>query len=219
MSMHRPNESKGFGRRWLPLLCLIAGLVTGSMQAPVLADTAKPTAAADTKQAEWSIERLMQALAHRKHHTAHYTEKKYIGLLDTPMISSGELRYTPPNHLEKRTTSPKQERMILDGNVLTFDQGDKTYTLNLDDHPAAVAYADSIRGLLAGNLSVLRGAYQLRMTGDEQHWSLMLHPTNVAVSQLIDSITVTGSGNQIQRIEYDQTDGDRTVMTIEPDQP
>ncbi len=218
MRMHLTNEDKGRGRQWLPLLCLVAGLIAGPVSAPVLADTAKP-AATDTKQAEWSLERLMRSLAHRKHHTAHYTEKKYIGLLDTPMISSGELRYTPPNHLEKRTTSPKKERMVLDGNVLTFEQGDKTYTLNLDDHPAAVAYADSIRGLLAGNLSVLRQAYQLRMTGDEGHWSLMLHPTNTAVSQLIDSISVTGSGDQIQRIEYDQTDGDRTVMTIEPDQP
>jgi len=164
---------------------------------------------------QWNIETLMRGLAAHRHHSAHFTEKKYIALLDTPVISSGELRYNPPDHLEKHTTSPKDEVMTLDGDVLKLKQDGKTYTLRLSEHPAAVAYADSIRGLISGNLKVLKKAYHLQLTGDRRQWSLLLHPTNHDVAQWLDNISVSGSGNEIRTIEYDQSDGDRTVMTIE----
>ena len=166
----------------------------------------------------WGISQLMHGLAHGPHETARFAEQKYIGVLDTPILSSGRLKYVAPDYLEKHTTSPKDERMVLDGDVLTLTQDDKTYTLRLSEQPAAVAYANSIRGLLSGNLSVLRQSYDLQLTGDRQSWTLLLHPTNPQVVQLIDSISVTGSGTRIRTIEYDQSDGDRTVMTIKPAQ-
>lgn len=193
-------------RRTIPWI-LSAFLLLGSVGAGYAAPPAKAS--------PWNIETLMHGLAGNRHHSAHFIEKKYIAVLDTPVISSGELRYIPPDHLEKHTTSPKDELMTLDGDVLTLKQDQKTYTLRLSEHPAAVAYADSIRGLLSGNLKVLRQAYRLQLTGDRRHWSLLLHPTNRDVAQLIDSISVNGSGTDIQTIEYDQSDGDHTVMTIE----
>ena len=53
--------------------------------------------------AAWDVAQLMTELARNRGGQALFTEKKYIALLDKPVISSGEMRYTAPDYLEKRT--------------------------------------------------------------------------------------------------------------------
>src|ERR1017187_1812784 len=67
--------------------------------------------------AEWDIDQLMRGLAQIHSDHSSFVEKKSIAMLDKPVESSGELFYTAPDHLEKRTTKPKPESMILDGTV------------------------------------------------------------------------------------------------------
>lgn len=164
----------------------------------------------------WSIPQLMAKLAQTHHGEADFVEKKYIAALNAPIISSGQLKYHAPNYLEQHIRSPKNERMILKGDVMTLTRGDRTYTLHLSDDPRAVAYAASIRGILGGNLDLLIKSYRLRLTGSRQHWTLLLQPDTEQVAQFIDIIKVTGTNNLIQSIEYKQTDGDRTIMTMTP---
>ena len=62
--------------------------------------------------AEWDIDQLMRGLAQTRSDHASFVEKKSIAMLDKPVESSGELFYTAPDHLEKRTIKPKPESMI-----------------------------------------------------------------------------------------------------------
>ena len=57
--------------------------------------------------AAWDVAQLMTELARNRGGQALFTEKKYIALLDKPVISSGEMRYTAPDYLEKRTLLPR----------------------------------------------------------------------------------------------------------------
>jgi len=49
----------------------------------------------------------MQLLAQSRSAHASFVETKSIAMLDKPVISSGELFYTAPDHLEKRTLNPR----------------------------------------------------------------------------------------------------------------
>ena len=100
--------------------------------------------------------------------------------------------------------------------MLTYTRQGQTYTLNLSEHPEATAYANSIRGLLNGNATLLKRNYVLKLSGDPAHWVLLLLPTDPRIQSLIKSISVNGSGDHLQTIEYDQTNGDRSVMTLLP---
>ncbi|MDY0148090.1 MAG: LolA-related protein, partial [Halothiobacillus sp.] len=71
-------------------------------------------------------------------------------------------------------------------------------------------------GLLNGNAALLRKSYVLKLSGDRAHWVLLLLPTDPRIQSLIKSISVNGSGDQLQTIEYDQANGDRSVMTLLP---
>lgn len=198
--------------RWMHAVLLLGLISSGPFCGRLLA--AEPDAA--STPVPWGITALMQGLAAHQPRQADYVEEKYLGMLDTPLVSSGKLIYRAPDYLEKKTLSPRHVVMILSGETLTLTEDNQTQTIDLSAYPDAAVYADSIRGLLSGNLAQLQKSFSLQLTGDRDHWSLVLRPAGGRIGGLIDSISVTGSGNIMRRLEYDQSDGDRSIMTIQP---
>lgn len=164
----------------------------------------------------WDLGDLMQDLARQKGGRAKFSEKKFVAILDKPVVSSGELVYIAPGHLEKRTLQPKPEFLVLEGDTLNIERGKQKMTLRLSDYPEAVAFVDSIRGTLAGDRAVLERSYGLHLAGAPERWTLTLLPKDQRIAALVLRITVSGSRNQVRSIEYLQADGDRAVIAIEP---
>jgi outer membrane lipoprotein-sorting protein len=164
--------------------------------------------------AEWGIEQLMQGMTQTRSSHATFVEKKYIAILDKPVESSGELSYTAPDRLEKRTLKPRPESMLLDGGTLTVEQKGKRHVLPLQNYPEIVAFIDSIRGTLAGDRAALERVYKLNLTGDEQQWTLELQPLSERMKKVVERIRIAGEQHELRTIEIRQADGDRSVMTI-----
>ncbi len=80
----------------------------------------------------------------------------------------------------------------------------------------ALAFIDSIRGILAGNRQALEQNYSLHLAGRLDQWTLTLLPRDMKIAELVLRITVQGSRGQLRAIEYLQADGDRTELRIEP---
>lgn len=171
---------------------------------------------ATTAAAAWDINQLMHDLAQRKSGKAHFVEKKYISLLDRPVVSSGELSFSAPDHLEKRTLQPKPELITLDKDTLYVEHAGKQFSLRLSSQPEAVAFVDSIRGTLTGNRKVLEASYALILTGTQENWSLRLLPSDTDIAALLTRIDIRGTRDRVTSVEYLLTDGDRTVMRITP---
>ena len=183
-------------RLWLLLFCLYT----------------LPLAAAPA----FTAQSLLALLAKHAEGTVHFTESKYYGVLDVPLDSSGTLHFRAPDFLEKHTTAPKDERLIIEGSQMRYQAGGQTIDLNLNDQPGASVYADSLKNLLNGNYDGLDAAFYLQLTGDAAHWSLTLRPKQAAVQSLLRSMTVDGSGQVIERIAYDAPNGDHSVLTLKP---
>lgn len=166
--------------------------------------------------AAFDVGQLMGELAKHKGGKAKFVEKKYISVLDKPVISSGEMSYTAPDRLEKRTLTPKPEYLLLDKEMLSIERDKQKLTINLSNQPEALAFIDSIRGTLSGNRAALEKNYGLYLAGSAKKWTLTLLPSEQKIAALVLRIIVTGSKNQIRSIEYLQADGDRSLMTIEP---
>ena len=111
--------------------------------------------------AEWDIDQLMRGLAQIRSDHSSFVEEKFIAMLDKPVESSGELFYTAPDHLEKRTIKPKPESMILDHGTLVIERGRQKHGLQLQDYPELAAFIDTIRGTLAGDRKALERNYRL----------------------------------------------------------
>lgn len=164
---------------------------------------------------QFTVGELMGALANNKYGAATFTEKKYISILDHPVVSSGELLFVPPARLEKRTLKPKVETLVLDGDVLTVEQQRQKHVLQLKDYPEVAAMIESIRATLAGDRKALEGVYDLHLEGSSDRWTLTLTPLDTRVGSVVARILMAGTRNAVRTVEILQADGDRSVMSIQ----
>lgn len=166
--------------------------------------------------AAFDVGQLMADLARHPGGRARFVEKRYLAVLDKPLVATGEMSYTPPDRLEKRTLTPKPEILRLERDVLSIERDQRRLSINLSAQPEALAFVDSIRGTLAGDRSALEKNYGLHLAGTPEKWVLTLLPSEPKIAALVLRITVSGKGNQIRSIEYLQADGDRALLSIEP---
>ena len=165
--------------------------------------------------ADWDIDQLMQTLAQTRSGHVSFVEKKSIAMLEAPVESSGELFYTAPDRLEKRTLKPKPETMVLDQGTLLVERGRQKHSLQLQQYPELAAFIDSIRGTLAGDRKALERNYRLNLEGSSENWTLQLLPVNEKMLAVVKRIRIAGARDEVSRIEIFQADGDSSVMLIE----
>ncbi|SPA01834.1 conserved hypothetical protein, putative exported protein [Cupriavidus taiwanensis] len=184
--------------------------------APQAATAAPAAPAATAATAAFGVDQLMSTLAQRKSGRVLFTETKYLALLGKPVQSSGELRFTAPDHLEKRTLSPKAENLVLDGDMLTIERDGKRYTMPLQNYPEIAAFIESIRATLAGNRDALERYYKLGVEGRASRWTLTLTPADSRMAAAVSQVRIDGRQDALEQIEIRQADGDRSVMKIRP---
>ena len=188
-----------------PPASLLASLAAGW----VLAMAAAPAFAA------WDLQQLMDSLAQNQSGRATFVETKRLAVLSRPIESSGELLYTAPDRLEKRTLKPQPESMVVDGDSLSVERGNRKYQLQLQAYPEIAAFIESIRGTLAGDRKALERNYRLSVDGSPEGWVLELLPLNEKMKAVIQRIRISGARDQVRTIEISQADGDSSLMVIE----
>lgn len=174
---------------------------------------------APTAWAAWDIDQLMALLSRNRVSRATFVEKKYLAMLDAPVTSSGELLYTPPGRLERRTLKPRPESVVLEGGTMTMKRGNSQQVLRVDDYPALGALIESVRGTLAGDRQALERHYTLKLEGNEQRWALVLTPREARTRALVLEVRIAGERGEVRSIEIEQGDRDRSIMTIEKASP
>jgi hypothetical protein len=167
----------------------------------------------------YGVTELFQALGQGKPRRAQFQEKKTIALLDKPVESSGEISFTPPARLEKRTVKPRAERIVIEGDVATIERGANKQSLRLSQQPGIAALIDSIRSTLAGDLNALTRNYSAAVAGDAARWRLTLRPLDPSLSNFVEHVEIAGSHGVVRTVEIFQADGDRSVMTLTPLEP
>lgn len=192
-----------YGRRRLGLLALLLPLAHLGRSAAVAEVSPRP------------IGELMQLLAQVAERHSAFTEVKTIAALTVPLQASGELFYRRPDYLEKATTQPRPEKLVIDGDRLTMSaDGEPPRTVDLDSQAVIRGLVDAIRGTLAGNLALLRRVYRVEMDGDLAGWRLTLTPTDPAVKRAVTRIVIEGRQGSLQFVHTIQANGDESRMTI-----
>lgn len=158
----------------------------------------------------------MARLANQPARQADFIEDKTLGALTTPLRSQGHLVFRKPDHLEKVTTTPQYESLVVDGDRLVVNAGtDPPHVVALDGQPAVRTLVDTIRGALSGNLALLRRSYDVAGTGTPADWRIVLHPRDAAVAQLVREVQLAG-GADLRTIETVAPNGDTDTLTVTP---
>jgi hypothetical protein len=179
----------------------------------LLVGAGRPAAAADLG---WGLPQLMQSLRQVTSSTAFFSERRELRMLSEPLMSSGTLSYVAPDKLQKRTLLPKPERLSIDGGKLTIERSEtnENRTVALADFPEIGAFVESIRATLAGDLPALERYYTISLQGDAGDWQITLEPKEKRLRELVKLIRIAGRGTSIRTIVSEQSDGDRSQMSI-----
>ncbi len=162
----------------------------------------------------WDVDQLMRTLSAQKVARGTFVEKKYIAMLDAPVTSSGELLFSAPSRLERRTLKPRPESVVLDGGTLTITRGQRQMVMQVQDHPALAALTESVRATLAGDRQALERHFVLSLDGALAGWSLVLKPREARIRGYVLEIRISGERGEVKTVEVEQSDKDRSVMTI-----
>ena len=191
---------------------LIAALISLGGDVAGLEAFAQPAAGAP----QWGMPALMQAMAEVRAQTAKFVERKYMSVLTQPLEASGTLVYLAPDKLQKDTLQPKPQRLVVERDKLTIEDGsqDRSRTLSLADYPQIGAIVESIRATLAGDQKTLEQFYSVALGGSAAGWQLLLTPRDRKVQEMVKSIRIAGHDALIDEVETQEANGDRTDMTI-----
>ena len=159
----------------------------------------------------------MRALAQAPQGRAHFIEQKKLAALTTPLTSEGELLYRKPAHLEKITTAPTPEKLVVDGDRLVIsDAGNGApRVLELSDQPQVAALIDTIRAAVTGDAATLQRLYTVDATGDRTDWRIVMRPRDPALGRLVQEVDLTGAA-QLRTLASLAPNGDTDTLTITP---
>lgn len=169
-----------------------------------------------SRAAAFDLDALMAHLAQVKSGEATFTEKRTVFQLDQTLESSGRLSFSAPDRFTRETLRPRPDRMAVVGNQLTMSQGSRSRSTTLDSVPEAVVIVEAIRGTLTGNRETLERYFTTQLLGGAERWSLDLVPRDARLRGQVAQVRVSGRQGQLREVQITMTDGDRSVMQIEP---
>jgi hypothetical protein len=168
-------------------------------------------------QEVWTLPQVMEALAAVTEVEATFFERKEMTVLETPLESSGTLRYRAPDDMEKEVLYPEPTRYVISRDRIIIDQpSGERKTFPLDQYPVLRVLSESMRATLAGDQATLERFYRLAFSAEPGGWTLRLEPIDPEIERRVIAIIIGGSGSQVHRVETLESGGDRTVMTISP---
>jgi outer membrane lipoprotein-sorting protein len=218
MTATRPLFRVSLYRKARTLACAATfSMLAAAAPTAVLATLPASAHAASPDASGWTLDRLMSTLGQKKSGHASFVETKYLSIASEPVQSSGELMFTAPDHLEKRTVAPTPEDLVVDGDKLTIARNGHSYTLALTQYPELSAFIDSIRATLAGNRFALEQVYKVAVAGAGDDWTLTLTPLDTRMLKKISTITLTGTRDVLHTVAIQQADGDHSLMRLQND--
>jgi outer membrane lipoprotein-sorting protein len=162
------------------------------------------------------LKELMATLALKKEDTARFKEQKFLKVLSKPLKSEGTLHFRAPDYLEKRTLKPKEERLVVENNIVRFfDHQKETRSLSLDAYPPLRDLLNGIRFTLLGEVAELKKYFELELRGDCRQWSLILVPKSESAMNILERIIILGEKDTIVKITLVEANGNFSIMTIE----
>jgi outer membrane lipoprotein-sorting protein len=165
-------------------------------------------------QQQSPLDRLLSQFASLSAMECHFQEEKHIALLTTPIRSEGTLHYVRPRALVRRTTSPRSQIVLVEGDSLRMNDGGRIETIDLAAQPVVRSFVDTFGQLLSGDRSALDRTYRVELAQTDVAWTLTLTPKISPLDRFLSKIRFFGRGTSLERMVMDEVSGDSTTTTF-----
>ena len=174
------------------------------------------SAAATPEPAPLDPATLIASLGRQAPARTAFTEVRFSGLLDRPLIARGELEYIGPGELGKRVDTPYREDTRIAGGEVTVQRGERApRRFALSQIPELEGFLRGFGALLGGDAAALQEDFTITAHGTPEHWRLQLLPRDPRLARRISAIEVDGSGDTPLCFRTREADGDVGVLLVE----
>ena len=124
-----------------------------------------------------------------------FTEKRSSGLLDEPLMLSGEIVFSEDGVLTKRITQPARESVTISADSLELRRKGRIRRLSMDRRPDIRAFYAGMRARLSRDTATLFELFAATPTVNGDDWTIDLVPLSVDLQAFLEHLTVTGRGS------------------------
>ena len=167
-----------------------------------------------TKPVESKLNNINACLIQQNNSSGEFTQKKFITILDTPIVTSGHFKSDENASFTWHQTSPIDVRYILDNNQLyRVNQQGSQEALTLSGKQIEFTLINTLIKATLGEFDVISNQFSIQVKNNQCNWSLTLKPLDKNISSMIENIII--SGNQsIKQLNIHEVSGDRTEILL-----
>jgi outer membrane lipoprotein-sorting protein len=139
----------------------------------------------------------------------------YRGVLDRPLVVSGDLRWLGGDHMERDIAKPFKETATIAEGTITVQRGSaEVQRMPLARAPQAGAMLAGFRALLGGDVSALRKDFTLSAQGSTAHWVITLSPRSEALKRQLTSLVIDGRDREPRCLTMNDANGDSSITLV-----
>jgi Outer membrane lipoprotein carrier protein LolA-like len=162
------------------------------------------------------LTRVLKEIAAKPVSKQRFVERKFIAQLDSPVDSTGELAYAPPDKLTRRAITPYAELTTIDADQVTIERNGRKQTIAIAQVPQLAALATTLTAVIKGDPSPLVKRFQVQAKGTLAQWSFVLLPRDAKSVGWLREIRISGQQGVLEIFELQLADGDRSVTRLLP---
>ena len=162
-----------------------------------------------------TLSQLMTLLSGQSSFDVRFKEEKIDAYLEIPIYLTGRVSFSPPDYLKKIIETPSRQWFELNGDTVTISIGGKELRVfSAQEHPEIIAFFESFRSVLTGDIVSLKKFYTIKFSGDINKWELELKPHNKKLSYRLNSMIFSGHQSQLLQVTTLMQNGDSSMMTF-----
>lgn len=161
-----------------------------------------------------TLDALLGAFATVTGLEAEFVEEKQLGLLSTPLESSGYLYFEAPGRLARHTVRPTPSIVVVEEDAVRMEGPDGVQIVDVSAHPQIRPLVASLLWLFEGRRDALEEAWTLDFSAADGSWELAMTPRDADLASIIARMTFVGTGSGVDSIRVEETNGDTSVTRI-----
>lgn len=188
--------------RLIVLFCVVA-----------LVPSPAPVAASETP---WGLSTFLDHRSKLGEVEATFVQEKQLPEVEAPIVSTGKLKFAPPDFLQMSVETPTSEIFTIDGTRASSQKAgsDRVRSFPVRFAPPLEAIGIGLRGTLGGNLGLMEEKFTVEFSGEKQDWRMLLTPNNRRMKRRIEKIELRGQDYTLQTFTMNEADGTITKMSI-----
>ena len=144
---------------------------------------------------------------------AEFAERKELGVLTQPLLSSGRIIFSPDQGLFRKMEHPLTMELIINRKAFVQrDANGEVVRMNVGHLPPAKAFIDLLLAILSGDGRRWGKHFDVFFLGTQTHWQIGFLAKHISpVARGLRQVLISGEGPRFQVVTIVEKNGDQTT--------